>query len=186
MPGSPDIICCNINRKLARKIIRTAIRKEMRLVVAESCTAGMVSASITGIPGSSPVFECAFITYSNASKSRMLGVEKNLFTRYGAVSPEVAREMALGAIAGSGADIAISVTGIAGPGGGSISRPVGTVWFGIAARAGYVATHGYIFNPPPFLLFCQRSKIRTAATRKALELLVSVLNRPSLSGSGQG
>lgn len=101
------------------------------LATAESCTGGMVGAWLTEIPGSSDVFDRGFVTYSNAAKQEMLGVSPDALTRYGAVSEEVAREMAQGARDRSGVDIAVSITGIAGPG-GSEHKPEGRVCFGIA------------------------------------------------------
>jgi nicotinamide-nucleotide amidase len=105
-----------------------------KLTVAESCTGGGLSAAITSIPGSSQWFDCGFITYSNEAKQRMLGVGGTSLQRYGAVSEAVAQEMAQGALAHSQAQIAVAITGIAGPGGGSVDKPVGTVWFAWQGR----------------------------------------------------
>lgn len=106
-----------------------------RLATAESCTGGLVSAAITCVAGSSDWFDRGVVTYSNAAKIDLLGVNPALFSQVGAVSPEVASAMALGALQHSGADLAVAVTGIAGPGGGTADKPVGTVWFGLAWRA---------------------------------------------------
>lgn len=104
------------------------------VVTAESCTGGLIVAALTAIAGSSDVVERGFVTYSNAAKHEMLGVPMDLIAAEGAVSEAVARAMADGALAHSRADIAVSVTGVAGPGGGSAAKPVGLVCFGIARR----------------------------------------------------
>ncbi|MCX8516726.1 MAG: CinA family protein, partial [Rhodoferax sp.] len=96
---------------------------------AESCTGGLIAAACTDLAGSSEWFECGFVTYSNAAKHKMLGVDAALIASHGAVSEPVARAMAAGALQHSRAQVSVAVTGIAGPGGGSASKPVGTVWF---------------------------------------------------------
>lgn len=103
-------------------------QKSWKLATAESCTGGLISAACTDLPGSSQWFERGFVTYSNAAKTDMLGVPAALITRWGAVSREVALAMASGAVQRSGAQVAIAITGVAGPGGGSADKPVGTVW----------------------------------------------------------
>jgi nicotinamide-nucleotide amidase len=108
---------------------KTLLAKRWRLSTAESCTGGLVSASITALAGSSEWFERGYITYSNQAKSEDIDVSQNLIEQYGAVSDQVARAMALGAKQNSGSDIALSITGIAGPTGGSPEKPVGTVCF---------------------------------------------------------
>lgn len=112
----------------------------LKLVTAESCTGGLIAACLTEIPGSSDVFEGAFVTYSNPAKARTLGVPKALIADRGAVSEEVARAMVAGALERSGADLAVSCTGIAGPGGGNAEKPVGLVHIA-AARAGGATRH---------------------------------------------
>ena len=109
-------------------------------MTAESCTGGLLAAVLTEIAGSSDVLERGFVTYSNAAKQQELGVAGELLARHGAVSAEVAQAMAAGALARAGADVAISITGIAGPGGGSAAKPVGLVYLG-AASIGRPATH---------------------------------------------
>lgn len=104
------------------------------LTVAESCTGGGVAAALTELPGSSAWFERGFVTYSNTAKIDMLGIDPQLIEKDGAVSESVAMAMAQGALAHSRADVALSITGIAGPDGGSAQKPVGTVWFGMATR----------------------------------------------------
>jgi nicotinamide-nucleotide amidase len=111
-------------------------RAGKKIATAESCTGGMVAAALTDIAGSSDVVERGFVTYSNDAKTEMIGVPADLILRFGAVSAEVARSMAEGAILHSRADFAVSITGIAGPGGGTPTKPVGLVWFGLANRSG--------------------------------------------------
>lgn len=111
-----------------------------KLATAESCTGGLIAASCTALSGSSDWFERGFVTYSNAAKTEMLGVDAALIAAHGAVSEAVARAMAEGALAHSRADIAVAVTGIAGPTGGSAEKPVGTVWLAWALRRGIVHT----------------------------------------------
>jgi nicotinamide-nucleotide amidase len=123
-------------RRLALRVGRRLLAKRRRVVTAESCTGGWISKALTDIPGSSQWFEMAFVTYSNAAKTRYLGVRAQTLVRHGAVSGEVAREMARGALRASDAELAVAVTGIAGPDGGSPSKPVGTVWFCWAERQG--------------------------------------------------
>ena len=104
------------------------------LATAESCTGGLIAAALTAIAGSSDVVDRGFVTYSNAAKREMLGVSAGLLERHGAVSEEVARAMAEGALARSGATVTVAVTGIAGPGGGSAEKPVGLVWLACAGK----------------------------------------------------
>ena len=110
-----------------------------RLATAESCTGGLIAAACTSVAGSSDWFERGFVTYSNEAKSELLGVDAALIAAEGAVSESVVRAMAEGALAHSPADLAVAVTGIAGPGGGSASKPVGLVWLALAQRGGAVA-----------------------------------------------
>ncbi len=108
----------------------------MQIATAESCTGGLVAAALTEIAGSSDVVECGFVTYSDAAKQAMLGVPAATLTRHGAVSAETAAAMAKGALKNSQADLAVAITGIAGPGGGSKQKPVGLVYFAAASRDG--------------------------------------------------
>ncbi len=110
--------------------------RRMRLATAESCTGGLVAGLLTEIAGSSDVVECGFVTYSNEAKQELLGVSEDMLARHGAVSESVARAMAAGALVRSRADVSVSVTGVAGPGGGSMTKPVGLVHFGAAGRGG--------------------------------------------------
>jgi nicotinamide-nucleotide amidase len=116
----------------AKQLGEMLLHQQMKLVTAESCTGGGVASAVTEIPGSSAWFERGFVTYSNESKIELLGVPETTIERYGAVSEETALAMAEGALKNSHAQIAISITGIAGPDGGSAEKPVGTVWFGFA------------------------------------------------------
>ncbi len=117
---------------LANKILERAAQAGIMLTTAESCTGGMLAAALTEIPGASAVFDRGFVTYSNAAKTALLGVPEALIAQHGAVSEEVAQAMALGALKHSTAQLAISITGIAGPGGGTAEKPVGLVHFGLA------------------------------------------------------
>ncbi len=137
--------------------------KMLRLATAESCTGGLVAASLTAIGGSSDVFERGWVTYSNAAKEEDIGVPIALIEQHGAVSEQVARAMADGVIESCPADIALSVTGIAGPGGGSDSKPVGTVWFGCARRGQPTHTERHVLPG-------DRTAIRQASVAIALQL----------------
>lgn len=118
----------------AAVLLRAYEAQGLKIATAESCTGGLVAALLTEIPGSSSVVERGFVTYSNEAKSEMLGVPALLIATHGAVSDEVARAMAEGALEHSLADIAVAITGVAGPGGGSAAKPVGLVHFGLARR----------------------------------------------------
>ena len=114
----------------------TLLRRQWMLATAESCTGGMVAAACTDLAGSSAWLERGFVTYSNAAKTQMLSVDAQLIASHGAVSEPVARAMAQGALQHSAAQIALAITGVAGPGGGSVAKPVGTVWFAFAGPWG--------------------------------------------------
>jgi nicotinamide-nucleotide amidase len=120
----------------ARRLLDICRRKNLLIATAESCTAGLVAGTLTEIPGVSSMLDRGFITYSNAAKEEMLGVTAETLKKYGAVSRETAEEMARGALAHAPVDLAVSVTGIAGPDGGSAEKPVGLVHFAAAARGG--------------------------------------------------
>lgn len=124
----------------AAALINLCRNRNLMLTTAESCTGGLISGLITSVSGSSDVLDCGFVTYSNDAKTRMIGVPPDLINQHGAVSEEVARAMAEGALAKSGADIAVAVTGIAGPGGGTALKPVGLVHCA-AVRRGYPTRH---------------------------------------------
>lgn len=122
-----------MSEERARALLALCAERGILLATAESCTGGLIAAALTAIPGSSAVFDRGFVTYSNEAKIEMLGVRLATLDTLGAVSAETAAEMAAGALSGSRAGLALSVTGIAGPGGGSPEKPVGLVWFGLAA-----------------------------------------------------
>lgn len=134
-----------------------------RLATAESCTGGLVAGLLTEIAGSSDVVERGFVTYSNEAKQELLGVPLDVLKTLGAVSQETAEAMAAGALARSHADVAVSITGIAGPGGGTAEKPVGLVHFGLATAAG-VTHRRRVFAG-------DRSAVRIASVREALDLL---------------
>ena len=119
---------------LAERVGRVLAARGFRLVSTESCTGGLLAATVTEVPGSSDWFEGAFVTYRPSAKTAMVGVSAEVLDKHGAVSEPVARAMAEGALQSSTADIAVSITGIAGPDGGDVHSPVGTVWFGWAVR----------------------------------------------------
>ncbi|MXY14787.1 MAG: CinA family protein [Proteobacteria bacterium] len=137
----------------------------LRLATAESCTGGLLAKWMTTLPGSSNWFECGFVTYSNTSKVNMLQVAPQALEIHGAVSPQVAEQMASGALGLSGVDLAVSVTGIAGPDGGTASKPVGTVYIGIARREQPVVTAHRVFEG-------DRDTVREQSAHLALKLLV--------------
>jgi nicotinamide-nucleotide amidase len=148
----------------ARALIDEARAAGLTLTTAESCTGGLVAAAICSISGASDVFDRGMITYSNAAKTEMLAVPAALIAEHGAVSEPVARAMAEGALAASGASVAVAVTGIAGPGGGSPAKPVGTVHFG-AAREGVTLHRHEVFAGR------DRADVQLAAVAVALEML---------------
>lgn len=141
-------------------------RKKWQLVTAESCTGGLIASYLTDIPGSSNWFERGFVTYSNLAKHEMLGVPNDLIDQFGAVSEEVAQAMAMGAIQHSVGDIAVSVTGIAGPDGGTVEKPVGTVCFSWVRRDGLSQTVKKQFHGT-------RQDIRIASCQEALQGLIN-------------
>src|SRR5262252_681774 len=126
----------DVIRDTAARVLDTCRTRGLKIATAESCTGGLVAGALTEIPGASDVFDLGFVTYSNAAKQRMLGVAAVILERHGAVSRETAEAMAEGALAVSEADLAVAVTGIAGPDGGTPDKPVGLVHFAAAARDG--------------------------------------------------
>ena len=153
----------------AREVVEANRKAGRRVAVAESCTGGLVSAAITEIPGASEMFEAAFVTYSNAAKIGQLRVSEELVETFGAVSVAVAWAMARGALLASEADVAVAITGIAGPGGGSPAKPVGTVVF---ARAERDADPAKIVADQKLFEETERSEVRLQAALCALELLM--------------
>lgn len=149
----------------ARSLLELLRARQLKVATAESCTGGLVVALLTEIAGSSDVVERGFVTYSNAAKMELVGVPEAMLARYGAVSEEVARAMAAGALAASRADVAVSVTGVAGPGGGTALKPVGLVHVAAAARAGASVHRECRFGD------VGRSEIRRRAVGEALALI---------------
>jgi len=150
----------------AAALIDSCRAARLTIATAESCTGGLLAALITAIPGSSDVFERGFVTYSNAAKIESLGVTPQILERYGAVSAEAARAMAAGALTHSLASMALSITGIAGPGGGSSEKPVGLVHFGLARRGGAIIAVEKRFGE------LGRDEVRSAAIATAIDLLL--------------
>jgi nicotinamide-nucleotide amidase len=151
---------------LAEAVLAHHRRAGKKLATAESCTGGGIAAALTEIAGSSDVFERGFVVYSNEAKTELLGVPTALIAAHGAVSEEVAAAMAAGALARSRADLALSVTGIAGPGGGTPTKPVGLVYIGCARRGDAPAVERHVFPG-------DRAAVRAATVRRALELLLA-------------
>jgi nicotinamide-nucleotide amidase len=154
---------------LAQAIIDKAGAEGMMVASAESCTGGMITAALTDVPGASAVVERGFVTYTNEAKTEMLGVPAEVIAKRGAVSGAVARAMAKGALLNSRADVAVSVTGIAGPSGGTARKPVGLVWFGLADRNGVIRAERRVFADG------SRDFVRTKATETALHLMLTAL-----------
>ncbi|AWN36442.1 CinA family protein [Methylobacterium radiodurans] len=159
----------------AEALVAAYTRAGLRIATAESCTGGLVAGLLTAVPGSSAVVERGFVTYSNEAKTEAIGVPAALVAAHGAVSEPVARAMAEGALAASRADIAVAITGIAGPGGGSAGKPVGLVHFGLAAT-GYPVLHRERRYGDP-----GRAEIRRLAVEEALDLLELVLRSAGTS-----
>ena len=153
--------------ELVTSLARLLIERQLKLATAESCTGGLMAAACTDLAGSSAWFERGFVTYSNDAKIELLSVEERLLKRAGAVCEGVARSMVVGALAHSRAQVAVAVTGVAGPTGGSPAKPVGTVWFGFAVP-GQVVTEKCFFNG-------DRAAVRAATVQHALGRLVQLL-----------
>ena len=150
---------------LARLLVDEARQRSLRIVTAESCTGGLVASAICSIAGASDVFERGFITYSNRAKQELLGVPGDLIADLGAVSEPVARMMAEGALANSNAHLAVAITGVAGPGGGTRMKPVGTVHIATARANQPVRHREELFEEP------SRTGVQLAATEAALQAL---------------
>jgi nicotinamide-nucleotide amidase len=148
----------------ARAVLAACRSAGLTLATAESCTGGMIAAALTDVAGSSDVVERGFVTYSNAAKGELLGVPEALIASCGAVSAEVAEAMASGALAQAPVDLAVAVTGIAGPGGATATKPVGLVYLGVARRGGICRSERHVFPG-------DRAAIRRAAADRALDLL---------------
>ena len=148
----------------AAALIALLRQRRLRVATAESCTGGLIAAALTAVPGSSEAVLAGFVTYSNDAKAAMLGVDPGLIAAEGAVSEAVARAMAAGALARSGADLAVSVTGIAGPGGATPAKPVGLVHLAIAGRGRATHAEHHIFPG-------DRAEVRAASVEAAFDLL---------------
>ncbi len=157
------------NSSLEEKIVSLLQEKGWKIASAESCSGGMIASRLVNVSGVSDVFEEGYITYSNAAKHKLLGVSKQSLGQYGAVSSQVAGEMALGAARQARARAAIAVTGIAGPGGGTPQKPVGLVYIGCYVDGKVFVTENYFQG--------RRQEIRTATTQAALSLLLEKLTR---------
>lgn len=148
----------------AKRLLDACAQRDLRIATAESCTGGLLAGCLTAIGGSSRIFERGYVTYSNAAKTDELDVPAALIQDHGAVSGEVARAMALGALMRSKADLAVGITGVAGPDGGTAEKPVGLVWIGVARRGADATAHRCQFSG-------DRADIRLASVERALALL---------------
>ncbi|MBO0902746.1 CinA family protein [Jiella sonneratiae] len=155
-------------RPLARAVVERYQARGWTLATAESCTGGLVAGAITDVAGSSAVLDRGFVTYSNAAKIDLVGVDPSALAAHGAVSETVARQMAEGARARAGVDVAVSITGIAGPGGGSPAKPVGLVHFACASAAGTMHREARFGD-------VGRAAIRAASVETALAMLLDAL-----------
>jgi nicotinamide-nucleotide amidase len=156
---------------LGARVGEAFTRRGWMLVAAESCTGGWVAKVLTDVPGCSRWFERGYVTYSNAAKSELLAVTPQTLREHGAVSAETVAAMASGALARSGAQVAVAVSGIAGPDGGSVNKPVGTVWFGFAGPGDDITTETRHFPG-------DREAVRRAAVRHALLGLLAIAGVP--------
>ncbi|QBH97068.1 nicotinamide-nucleotide amidase [Limnobaculum zhutongyuii] len=156
-----NIRTCELSQQIGQHLAATG----QWITCAESCTGGLIAAYFTEIAGSSAYFDRGFVTYSNLAKQQLLGVNQQTLAQWGAVSEQTVREMATGALKAAGADIAISVSGIAGPDGGSTEKPVGTVWFGWANSEGLVIARKRRFNG-------NRHQVRQQAVEYALTVVL--------------
>jgi nicotinamide-nucleotide amidase len=155
---------------LSARVLGAARRLKLTIATAESCTGGLVAAALTEIAGSSDVVDRGFITYSNAAKQALLGVSATDLSLHGAVSGQVAKAMAEGALRAAGAGVAVAVTGIAGPGGGSADKPIGLVWLAVARQGAETVLREERFGD------LGRNGVRIASVRSALEMLMGALS----------
>ena len=151
----------------AAALLETCRARGVTLAIAESCTGGLAAATLTAVPGASKVVERGFVTYSNAAKSELLGVPVWLIERHGAVSEDVARAMAGGALTHSRASIAVAITGVAGPGGGTVEKPVGLVYTSCTGPSGTTVARGTFPG--------DRAAVRDYSVTRALHLLLECL-----------
>ena len=157
-PPTLDSLCSQLAEQL--------LARAWLLATAESCTGGMIAATCTDLAGSSAWFERGYVTYSNRAKTELLGVDAQLIKRHGAVSEAVVRAMASGALAQSGAHISVAVTGVAGPSGGSLDKPVGTVWLAWATGDNVICSREWFDG--------DRAAVRQATVRRAIEGLIAL------------
>ena len=157
---------------LARSLLDLCRSRKLMIATAESCTGGLVAGALTDIPGSSDVIDRGFVTYSNAAKHAMLGVETDTLATFGAVSKETATQMAVGALERAEVDLAVAITGIAGPGGAVPGKPVGLVHFAVAARDGRITTHECRFGA------IGRGAVRQRSVVEALRMLMEMARGP--------
>lgn len=157
--------------ELVNQLAKTLLQHQWHCVVAESCTGGALAAAMTEVAGSSQWFERGFVTYSNESKMELLGVSEDVISSYGAVSEETVCAMAQGALHASHAEVSVAISGVAGPGGGSLDKPVGTVWIAWASKISLPHAQCYVFKG-------DRHSIRQQAVQVALEGLIEQCERP--------
>ena len=158
--------------ELAGRVADALKARKLMMAAAESCTGGWIGQAVTMVPGSSNWFDRGFVTYTNEAKQDMLGVSAETLKQFGAVSEQAVREMAAGALARSRAHIAVAVSGVAGPGGGSPDKPVGTVWLAWAEKGGNPTAKSIRFHG-------DRDRVRRQTVMAALEGLVAMLGRKS-------
>jgi nicotinamide-nucleotide amidase len=159
-------------RALSRSLLDLCRMRKLTIATAESCTGGLVAGALTEIPGSSDVIDRGYVTYSNDAKRAMLGVRATTLTTFGAVSKETATAMAIGALEKAGVDLAVAITGIAGPGGATPGKPVGLVHFAVAARDGRILQRECRFGA------IGRSTVRQRSVIEALRMLLEVARGP--------
>lgn len=166
-------------RALSRSLLDLCRMRKLTIATAESCTGGLVAGALTDIPGSSDVIDRGFVTYSNDAKRAMLGVEASTLTNFGAVSKETATAMAIGALERADVDLAVAITGIAGPGGATPGKPVGLVHFAAAARDGRIIHREHRFGA------IGRSAVRQRSVVEALRMLMDLARGPQVSAKPQ-
>lgn len=172
-PDGTDIVDGDISPEhCARSLVRALSSSGLRIACAESCTGGLLAELITSVPGASVPFWGSVVSYREDAKTKLLGVGSELLAKFGAVSEETAKAMALGVSILSGADLSISTTGFAGPGGGEPGKPVGTVWIGICRGSGEASAF-------PFRFEGDRNTIRRAAALQAMRIALSALRNRS-------
>ena len=157
-------------QELSAKLVSLSTARGVTFGTAESCTGGLIAASVTDIPGASAVFFGGIVSYDNSVKEQLLGVKQRTLEAYGAVSEQTAREMARGAVSALGTALAVSVTGIAGPGGGSAEKPVGLVYIAASSKSGDIACQKNLFEG-------DRMQIRLQTVVSALEMLIFAVEK---------